>query len=200
VQRFGFLLSLVTAGGLVSPALSQDVSQPAVTAPETAQEQAPEVLIVDFNRSFNESILGQRILESFVAEGDAIAAENRKIEAELIEEEQALTLRRLEMDAQSFQPLANAFDQKVQTLRAAQDAKERSFTSRRDNAPRQFLQMVYPLMEQLMKDQGAKMVLDRRFVIVMDGAVDVTDQAIALINANVTQTPAGTDTTGADQN
>ena len=82
----GFWAPLVLTLGLWGPALGQEVSQP--LAPATP------VLTLDTDRVFLESSAGKALEASITAENEALAAENRKIDAALEAEERDLTEQR----------------------------------------------------------------------------------------------------------
>jgi Skp family chaperone for outer membrane proteins len=143
------------------------------------------VLVIDFERAFAESAFGARISAELEAEGQAIAAENRRIEAELVEEERSLTQRRATMESGAFRVLAEAFDEKVQRLRREQDEKARSLGSRGEAARRQFAEAARPVLGALMQEAGAAVILELRAVFVAVDAIDVTDEAVDRIDTAI---------------
>jgi Skp family chaperone for outer membrane proteins len=146
--------------------------------------QSP-ILVIDFERAFDQSAFGRRVNAEIETEGRSIAAENRRIEAELIEEERQLTDLRPTLSPEDFRNLANAFDEKVQRLRSEQDAKARAVGTRSEEARRQFLMAVEPVLEGVLREAGAALILERRAVFVSIDAIDVTDRAIALIDQEI---------------
>jgi Skp family chaperone for outer membrane proteins len=143
------------------------------------------VLTIDFERVFVESAYGRRVAADLGAQSEQLAAENRRIEADLVAEEQSLTARRPTMTPEAFRAEAEAFDAKVQGIRAAQDAKEISLQTALDDARAAFLRAATPLLGQIMQESGAAVILDGRAVFLSTGAVDVTDRAIATIDAAI---------------
>lgn len=143
------------------------------------------ILVIDFERVFGESAFGRRVNADIEREGRAIAAENRKIEAELIDEERELTDLRATLAPAKFRSLADAFDAKVQRLRAEQDAKARALGTRTEDERRRFLTAVQPVIEGLLREAGAALILERRSVFVAVDAIDVTDRAITLIDTEI---------------
>lgn len=196
----GAVLALLL--GLASPMTAQEEApssdpdtQPVLplqqgTPVTPVQQQGPgqvrsPVLTIDTERLFAESLFGQRVLAELSAATDALAAENRRIEAELTEEEQSLTQRRPTMDVASFREEADAFDARVQRIRIEQDTKERDLQRRLGEGQEAFLTTATPILGQLMLERGAAVILDRRTVLLAVGFVDVTDAAIAAINAEI---------------
>lgn len=143
------------------------------------------ILSLDQDRMFAISDFGKRFEADLQADGSLLEAENRRIEAELEAEEKDLTARRPAMSADAFRALADAFDTKVQRIRAEQTAKARALAERTEQAQRQFIEAARPVLEQLMVDAGAVVIIDPRSVVMSRAAIDVTDEAIRRINANI---------------
>ncbi|PJE28539.1 outer membrane chaperone Skp [Pseudooceanicola marinus] len=153
-----------------------------------AQGQAPQqlrspVLVIDSERLFSESDYAQQLAEELEARAAEIAAENRRIEAELAEEERTLTERRAEMDPQAFRELADAFDEKVIRIRRERDLEAQGLGEDSEAVRREFLVSVEPVLDRLMQEAGTAVILERRTVFVTREAVDVTDEAIRRIDA-----------------
>jgi Skp family chaperone for outer membrane proteins len=150
-----------------------------------AQANPPAVIVIDQERLFQESALGQSITRQLEQHSAALAAENRAIETELIAEERELTERRAELPPEEFRALADAFDEKVERLRAEQDAKTRELVAIRDAGRQNFTQSVGPILLDYMRRTGAAVMIDRRSVVATADRVDVTDELIAEIDARV---------------
>jgi Skp family chaperone for outer membrane proteins len=146
---------------------------------------ASPVLVVELDRLFAESAFGLRIAAEIEEEGSQLAAENRRIEAELIAEERQITEQRPGLTPEAFRALADAFDEKVQTFRREQDAKVRAIGQRNEEGQRAFLTAAQPVLQDLMTEAGATVLLDRRVVFLSAPAVDVTDAAIERIDAAI---------------
>ncbi len=141
------------------------------------------VLVIDTERVFADSLFGQRVAADVQRDSAALVDENRRIEAALTEEERCLTLRRPTMVAADFRAEADAFDERVQGIRRAQDAKERALQEVVVAGRDQFLLVIRPILGQLMQEANAAVILDRRTVFLAVGSIDITDQAIARIDA-----------------
>lgn len=141
------------------------------------------ILSLDQDRLFARSDFGQRVEAELLAEGATLEAENRQIEAALEAEEKDLTERRPAMNPESFRALADAFDTKVQRIRTEQVAKARALGERSEEAQRAFLDTARPVLEQLMVDAGAVVIIDPRSVVMSRAAIDVTEEATRRINA-----------------
>lgn len=143
------------------------------------------ILTIDSDQLFEQSEFGKRTFAEFEQRGALLSAENRRIEEELIAEEKELTELRATMDAVSFRERADAFDQKVQGIRRAQDRKTRELNQGLDERRVVFLNAAAPILEQLMREAGAAVVLERRSVFIGSNAVDITRSAIERLDATI---------------
>lgn len=157
------LMLLCWPGG----ALAQDIGQ--LLSP---------ILTIDSDRLFSDSAYGKQTAMDFEARGAALAAENRRIEEELTREEKALTEQRAVLSPAEFRTLADAFDEKVQNFRRQQDAKTRELNKALEESRVVFLNSAVPVLETLMRDAGAGVVLERRSVFLSANAIDITREAI----------------------
>lgn len=174
------------AGGAVAQTGgAPDATAPAPLFPLSEQSVTSPVLVVESERLFSESAYGRRIEAGIAAESAALEAENRRIEAELEAEEQALTDTRATMTSEAFRPMAAAFDAKVTQIRTEQAAKARALQQRSDQARRQFLGVVGGILETIMQEAGAVVILEQRAVFFSARAVDVTAAAVARMDAAI---------------
>jgi Skp family chaperone for outer membrane proteins len=156
------------------------------TAQVSAQQtdtQPNQILIIDTDQLFNQSQFGQRVARELELEGRVLASENRSIEGALALEEQELTQQRATMTAKDFRVLADAFDQKVQETRAQQLNKTKALNIQIDTQRVTFLNAAAPILQDLMLETGALVLLERRTVVLSMAAADITAAAIAQIDS-----------------
>ena len=157
-------------------------------APAAAQQillpQGP-ILTLDEARFFDQSQFGRRVEADLAAAQAALLAENRKIEAELSEEERALTERRAALPPEEFRALADAFDARVQSIRATQEGKSRALLDRSDAARAQFFPAARDVLAKLMAEAGAVVILSDEAIVLSFQQIDVTDAAIARLDATI---------------
>lgn len=159
--------------------------------PAAAQDGPTPLLTLDQDRLFLESDYGKAVIEKERTATAALEQENRRIEAELVAEEQALTEARATLSAEEFSAKAEAFDARVERIRSEQDAKASRLTDSRDADRKAFLEVAVPVLGDILRDKGASAVLDKSLVILSLSAVDITDEAIARVNAALAgKTPA----------
>lgn len=161
--------------------------QAAAAAPTAPAEGRPvsSVLLLNQDRLLTASLYGQRIQREVEAAGSQLAAENRRIEARLTEEELQLTQRRGQMSADEFRPLAEEFDTRVEAIRAAQEAKGRALQAQAEAAQASFFDLVVPILVDLLRQRGAGVMIDSRAVLLSVEGVDITDEAIARVDAQI---------------
>ncbi|MEO9826250.1 MAG: OmpH family outer membrane protein [Paracoccaceae bacterium] len=146
-------------------------------------EVQPPILVIDQDRLFAETRLGAASLAGIEQAANDLKVENQSIEETLIREERALTERRASLTAAEFRALADAFDTRVQRIRAEQDEKARALTRSQEGARANFFQEVAEVISDIVREQGALVVLDRRDVFLSAEQIDITDEAIARVNA-----------------
>lgn len=162
-------------GILAQPALALEATQPPV--------RGVAVLTLDKERVYRQSRAGAEIEARMAAENEALAAENRKIEAELEAEERDLTTRRPSLGVAEFESLAEAFNTKAVTLREAQLTKARALERRREEERQKFFQALVPVLGEIMSQRGAVVILDDKAVLLSLDGIDITDEAIRRMDA-----------------
>ena len=175
-MRIGGWVILAVLLLAVSPARAQEL------------EIASPILTLDQERLFNGSRVAERVSAEIERRTEDLAAENRRIEARLVAEELELTERRGALPAEEFRALADEFDARVQDIRNAQDAKARELQRLRDEERQNFLRQISPVLAEIVRERGAVAVLDRRSVFLSAESIDITEEAIARINAAFDQT------------
>lgn len=172
-------------GALWPFAVMAQTDGPAVITPP-AETAAPPILTLNQDRLYRDSAFGRAALARAEAEAADLSAENRRLEAALEAEERALTDRRAALSPEDFAPLAAAFDQKVEEIRAAQDAKSRAITRQLDDDRKRFFETALPVLGELLNDTGAVAILADSAIILSLSSLDITDEAIARIDLVLT--------------
>lgn len=174
------LAALLLVLGLAGPGAAQEFP--------TARGSQP-VLVIDTGRLFAESAYANQLNDEIELVALQIRDENQQIVAELVAEEQSLTELRPSMSPEDFRAAADAFDQKAQEIRAERDAKEVELEEARRDLRVRFLSEVRSVVGQLMVERGGAIVLDSRSTYVFVTAIDITEEAIARVDANFLTPP-----------
>jgi Skp family chaperone for outer membrane proteins len=172
-MRRGLVLACVLAGLWGQPGAAQEA---AAVAPSP-------ILTLDDERLFSGSAFGKAVIARQETAAQALTDENRRIEAGLEAEEKDLTSRRSAMTREAFLPLSAAFNEKVEGIRKAQDAKARDLTRAYEADRQNFLKVAQPILAQVMQEAGAMAIIDNRAVIAGFDNIDATDAAIAKLDA-----------------
>lgn len=168
----------------IAPAVAQTGGQTGQAAPAVADPGVGSpVVTITQERLFQDSRAGQQIQDRYETASRALVAENRRIEAALEAEERDLTARRAQMPPEDFRPLAEAFDEKVEGIRAAQDAKSRALTRQRDEDRQRMLEAAAPILAQMMAERGVMVLIDKNAVVLSFDGIDITEDAVARLDA-----------------
>lgn len=157
---------------------------PSATAQEADAIQST-ILVLDPDRLFGGTEVGQKLTEDYQRERDDLIANNRELEAKLKAEEQALTDARDTMSAEKFRAEADAFDKKVRSIRLENEQKARDLERGRELAPLTLMRMAEPILVQIMRDTGGQIILDSRQVLLRADRIDITNLAIERVDAAI---------------
>ena len=159
---FVFLLSLVT-----QPLLASEISG---------------LFTVDMSKLFRSSDFGKSIISTNNKARQELQNENEKLEFKLLSEEKELSEQRKILSLEEFHPKALEFDKKVSIIRTEQGEKEVNLKNKARKEESEFYKRIYPLLYELLLDRGGLVLIDQRNIILGDSSVDLTDEAIKLIN------------------
>lgn len=171
VRRAACVMAALTLSVLPLAGVAQEIG--------TVQSQ---ILVLDPDRLFMGTLVGQRLTLQYQQERDNLIAQNRKIEADLRAEEQALTDARPTMTPSAFRDKADAFDARVRGLRIENERAARDLERGREIAPLTLMRMAEPILVQVMRDAGGAIILDNRQVLLRADVIDITDLAISRID------------------
>lgn len=168
------LCAAVLAGVLMgAPAVSiaQDTTTP-------VQGAAVPFRLLDQDRLFSDSRLGQQILAEIQRDERQLEAENQQIFDQLAAEESALTQQRAALTPEDFRALADAFDARVEEIRAERAARGQALFTANEQRAQQFFDAALPILVQLMNDEGIVALLKPDTLVLGIDALDITDRAI----------------------
>lgn len=145
----------------------------------------PGILTLDWEVLYDNSAWGQRVSGELSQASQDLNAENNRIADDLVAEERRLTERRASMTPEAFKAEASAFDKRATGIRAAQKAKAQALQAQLEQERQAFVQAVLPVLDELLLQRGASVVLDRRVIIRGLSNIDVTDDLILLVNDRI---------------
>ena len=141
------------------------------------------VLVLSQDELFKKSNAGRALLEFFEQKQRELFSEARKIEKEFISEEKKLTEERLVLNVSEFQILADEFDIKVEKMRKLRSDKDRNLQQDFIQWKKNFVQIVLPIVREIMSQYKASVVLDTTIRgLIYDQKIDVTQVIIKRLN------------------
>ena len=152
-----------------------------VAQPLLASEKS-SLFTVDMSKLFRSSDFGKNIISTNNKARQDLQNENEELESKLLSEEKELSKQRKILSLDEFRPKALEFDKKVSIIRKAQGEKEKKLNNEVRKKESEFYKRIYPLLYELLLDQGGLVLIDQRNIILWDSSVDITDEAIKLIN------------------
>ena len=142
-----------------------------------------QVLVVDLDRVFTETVFGQRLQSDFREAERALGNDFNRIAGELIAEEKQLRDVRAETPPDKFREMAESFDTKSTKLRLEQSERRNKLTQDLQVARENLLRQLGPIFSELMQERGASILIqkdDQRMIVFPQA--DITQSAIALID------------------
>ncbi|WP_189632008.1 OmpH family outer membrane protein [Gemmobacter lanyuensis] len=165
------------------PALAQEPAAAAAAPGAALAGVHSQIAVIEQDQLYMRTRYGQAMQARSDAARRALQAENQKLEAALEAEERDLTNRRAAMTPEEFRPLSEDFNEKVKGIRAAQDTKARSLTTQMEEDRGRFREVAGPVLAELLRELGAVVLIDKSTVVLSLDAIDITDRAIAKIDA-----------------
>ena len=170
----------VFASAQVSPQLAPD--------PATGISPVP-FRVLDQDQLLRGSRLGQQILAGIRSAEQALEAENQQIADQLAAEERALTEARATLTPEEFRTRADAFDTRVEQIRSERAQASQELTRYSETQAQQFFDTALPILVQMMNDEGVLGLLKPDALILGSDWLDITDAAIARLDASSVDVP-----------
>lgn len=177
-------LAVILLAGVLSGApvlLSAQSTEAPADAP--AGVSAVPYRILDQDRLLRGSRLGQEILAGIRAAEARLEAENQTLFDQLATEEQDLTDARASLDAEAFRARADAFDTRVESIRAERAQAAQALARWSEGEAQRFFDAALPVLVQLMNEEGILALLKPEVLILGSDWLDITDAAIARLDA-----------------
>ena len=145
-------------------------------------EEKSVLFTVDMSKLLRSSDFGKNIIAVNNAARQKLQNENNDLEEKLLIEEKELSELRKRLSIDEFRPKALEFDKKVTIIRKGQREKEENLNKKVRREETDFFKKIYPILYELMIERGGLVLIDQRNAILWDNSVDLTDDAIAVIN------------------
>lgn len=152
-------------------------------APSAAATAPTPVLVVDLDRALRESAaaVAQRAQEA--VERRALREKLDGMKRALEAEEAEMVVLRDTLPKEAFDKRVTDFDQRVRAARRVAQEEAAALQARIAAAQTALRQAAQPLMEALMRERGAVLVIDRNTALAVAPEFDATDALIARLDA-----------------
>ncbi len=147
------------------------------------------VLVVDEIGLFNDSELGKAMLLMHAEKRTVLLNESRIISETFEQEERRLTELREEISAEEFRALSANFDIRVQDARESQLVVLAEMQQSFDSLRRRFLIVALPFLSNIMSKYRASAIIDQRSVLLFNRNMDITLEAIEILDRAFEQDP-----------
>ena len=152
-----------------------------VAQPLLATENS-DLFTVDMTKLLRSSEFGKNIIAANNIARKKLQSENEELERKLLLEEKELSDLRKTLSIEEFRPIALEFDKRVTIIRAEQGNKEELLNKKVRKEESDFFKRIYPLLYEILVERGGLILVDQRNIILWDNSVDITDDAIQVIN------------------
>lgn len=145
-------------------------------------EAITTVYTIDMSKLLKQTLIGKKIIAEDNIARQNLQSENDELEENLLFEEKELSDMRKTLTLDEFRIKAQEFDKKVTIIRTEQGQKEQYLIAENRKNENDFLKKIYPLLYGLLSEKGGLILLDQRNAVLWDSSVDLTIDAINLID------------------
>lgn len=171
MARFGVLLSLFSALWLTVAAAQETPAPPL------------GVIIVDQDRILRESDIARRLAAREQEARRILQDESNALRAALEAEEAEIAALRGIAPKAEFDERVRAFNDKAQEARRSVQRRMEDIQRRSGQTRQRMAEILPPVLAEIMAEESAAMVIDRRFVLVAREGADRTAEALERFNA-----------------
>ena len=188
-MRFPYLITVLLAFNLFCVNSFSDTNKFS-----TALIPKGKVLVLSQDDLFRKSNYGKAISKFFKLKQEDLLIEGRKIEQQFVLEERKLTEKRLILQSEDFQKLADDFDRRVEQTRKSRAEKDRKLQQSFIKWKKKFAQIVLPIVRDIMTDTKAPLVVDTSTRgLIYDQKIDITEIVTQKLNEDFTSYPGKID-------
>jgi outer membrane protein len=179
-------LALMIAAG--SPGFAADApAAAAAPAPAPAlQAPPPTLIVIDFERILQESKAGKSVSEQLQQRAGSFQKGFQQQEADLNTAQQELMRQQSILAQDAFSAKARDLQRRSDELREKEAKANAALQQSNREAIVRIQQTIKPILEDIMKERGANVVLNRGAVsLISDDRFDVTDEALKRLDVKL---------------
>lgn len=174
------------------PALALAAAAAALTPGFALAQAAPAILIVDVNRAVAESSAGQSLAQQVKPQAEAVQTLQKSRQAQF-DKEVADLRQAAQAKAVAQEVLVQRerdLQQRAQTAQTELEGRAQSVRNLEQNGLQQIGQAMQPIVNQIMAQRQAQLVLRREAAIAVAPAADITQEVITRLNTSLPRVTA----------
>lgn len=163
------------------------------TAPEATEAQSGArsgILIFDRDKALRESLPARRIADAEREARAALREELDQLRLDLEKEEAEITVLRESGPRDVFEERVRAFDRQVREARVESQRRGEAHQTRFTEARRRLAAALQPLLQEMLAEMGASIVVDARNVVAARPGSDLTAEIIRRVDARADEITA----------
>ena len=141
---------------------------------------------VDFKFILNESVAGKKAQEFLKKKLDSGIKNIKNIEDKIREEEQKIIKQKKVLSAEEYRSKVSDLRSKVASLQKQRSDLYKSVADQRSKARNVLLENLNPLIQEYMKKENIRMVIDKKSILLADEKLDLTKKIIDILNKKLT--------------
>jgi Skp family chaperone for outer membrane proteins len=178
------ILSLFAAAAVALTVSGAAIADDAA-APAKSQAKTPVVIVIDVNRIMTESAAAKSVQSQVADLRKSLKAEVDAKESSLRSQDEALAQQHDKLSADDFKKKSLGFQQDVMKSRQDVDGRIAALDKAVNVAMGKIEAQLQQILFDMAKEQGANLVLPKAAILVAETSMDMTDQAMARINAKL---------------
>ena len=155
----------------------------ALAVPAAAQDKnIARIAILDVERVLTQSEAGKNALKQITDQRKRYQDEISKAEDQLRNEERDLVQARATLAAEAFDEKRRGFERKVQDTQRMVQQRSGTIDNMMRNAREQIGKAALAALQELIKERGFNVVLDRKQIVATDPSLEVTEEVMTRVN------------------
>lgn len=164
------------------PAQAQPAPKPAAAPAAAAPMPGPVVAVVDIDRIRENSTAAKSVREQLDKHRSTFQDEISKQENELRNAEQDLNKQRSVLSPDAFNQRRQQFEQRVADVQRQVQSRRRQLETAFQNSMSEVNKAVVDAVQEVAVEHGANLVLPKTYIVMVDKAMELTDEVLALVN------------------
>lgn len=141
---------------------------------------------VDFKFILNESIAGKKAQDFLKNKLNNGVKNLKNLEKNIQEEEKKIIQQKKVLSAEEYKSKVTKLRSKVASLQKKRSELYKNVADQRSKARNELLKNLNPVIQEYMKKNNIRMVIDKKSILLADESLDLTQEIIAILNKRLT--------------